>query len=124
MTIFRYQDDEGRGPFRPGMTERWLVDHESKPVGLINERGIDRVRHHVAAFSAMHPGVDFHYGFGCASLNGLFRWFTSEERQKIAALGYHLVAMIADRAVCGNRSEILFARRRPLNQRAVILTIE
>lgn len=124
MTIFRYQDDEGRGPFRPGMTDRWLVEHEGKPVGLINGLGIDRLRRHVAAFSTMFPGVEFHYGFGCASLDGLFRWFTPGERRTLGQLGYHLVAMKADRVVAGNQNEFLFARRRPLRERAVILTIE
>lgn len=124
MTVFRYQDNEGRGPFKPGMTERWLVDHESKPVGLIEQVGFGDLHRHAAAFLRCYPGQEFHYGFGCRSIEHLFRWFTPEERQKLTSLGYHLVAMIADRIVTSNDYEVMFARFRPLWKRAVILNIE
>lgn len=124
MTIFRFQDDEGRGPFKPGVTDRWLVEHEGKPVGLIQQIGLHELRKLVVAFSTMFPHREFHYGFGCRSIDGLYRWFTAEERRKMASLGYHLVTMIADHAVAGNRDEIMFARILPFNQRAVILKLE
>ena len=122
MTIFRYQDDEGRGPFRPGMTERWLVDHESKPVGLINERGVWGVRGAIDRFIRLNR-MPHQFGFGCETLDCLFRWFTQDERKTLNDLGYRIVAMMGDR-ILGNQNEVLFARRLPLSRRAVILTIE
>lgn len=123
MTVFRYQDNEGRGPFKPGMTERWLVDHGSKPVGLINELGVWRVRLAMETFVRKHQEIH-NFGFGCESLDDIFRWFTPSERRTLDRLGYQLVAMLADDLVARNPNEVLFARRRPLSRRAVILAIE
>lgn len=124
MTVFRYQDNEGRGPFKPGMTERWIVERESKPVGLVHQIGLHELRRHIASFSRMFPHNEFRYGFGCRSIDRLYRWFTPEERRNIAALGYHLVAILAEHVIVANNDEVMFARTRPLHQRAVILAIE
>lgn len=123
MTIFRYQDDEGRGPFRPGMTDRWLVEHEGKPNGLVLELGPSGLRCAINCFAKKHREIH-NLGFGCVSIDGLFKWFTREERETLKMLGYDLVAMQVDGVVAENRDEVLFARRRPLCRRAVILTLE
>jgi len=123
MTVFRYQDNEGRGPFKPGMTERWLVDHESKPKGLIQRIGPHGVRFAINCFVRKHAEIH-NLGFGCATIDGLFRWFTREERIMLHGFGYRMVAMQVDGIVAENDDEIIFARRMPLSRRAVRLFIE
>lgn len=121
ITIFRYQDDEGRGPFKPGMADRWLVDHESKPIGLI-EMDPMKVRRAIYSFAKLNRG-EHHFGFGCKSLDDLFQWFIPDERKRLKKLGYQIVSVLGHQ-ILGNESEILFSRRLPLAIRAVILSIE
>lgn len=121
ITIFRYQDNDGRGPFKPGMTDRWLVDHKSKPIGLIEVDPM-KVRRAIYMFSKLNRG-EHHFGFGCKTLDDLFRWFIPEERKYLKTLGYQIVS-VRGHLILGNESEVLFSRRYPLKDKAVTLTIE
>jgi hypothetical protein len=92
--IYRVQDNEGRGPFRPGMTTRWLrdeVDERLLPVYQdipdFSER-INRAR--MKARGALYAGV------ACRSLEQFLLWFNGRERQTLQRLGYKL----ADASQC------------------------
>jgi hypothetical protein len=106
--IYRVQDSEGRGPYRPGKSYRWTdEDHYRNPpfyvefgwtVGSIAKR--------------WHAGEVG--GCGFRSIEALKHWFSDSERSKLDALGYSIVSMKADRIIAESRNQLVFARRTPL----------
>jgi hypothetical protein len=88
-TVYRIQDDVGRGPFRPGFSHRWADDSftagckafptwmEEFGDHLIQKRG--------------RPGE--HFGSAVRSIEKLCEWFSPTERLKLAAMGFNAVSV-------------------------------
>lgn len=104
LTVYRVQDDEGRGPFRPGFLRHWFEDRESYPPSFVEWFGDPRPH--------LRPGESA--GCGCRSMEQLARWFKPSELRTLADFGYRVVRLDADRVIGENDNEVLFARRRPL----------
>lgn len=83
--VFRVQDSSGRGPFRPGFSDRWLDDDIGSRAALpswMEEFGWD-------AFDAAPDGA---YGFSAVtSINGIRLWFSTTERERLDRLGFATV---------------------------------
>lgn len=107
MTVYRVQDKQGRGPWKPGFSHQWVEDredHENLPPWVLEfPRIIEKFRR------------GFVYGCGCTTLNKLRRWFTESEYQKLVKLGYRAVKM---EAIVLGESDIqcVFERFKLLNQ--------
>jgi hypothetical protein len=88
LALLRIQDDEGRGPFRPGLSIRWVDmdrdDHDLCPA--IFQEAPDWLR---KIDSAKHLGLRY---FGCASfgVDGIRRWFNPLEVERLRTLGFWL----------------------------------
>ena len=104
--IYRVQDRDGRGPYRPGVSKLW-VDHNDvlPPPTWMAEFGSD-------LRTQMHP--DEYVGCGMRRLDQLERWFSPSERVRLQALGYRLVALNVDRIIAESENQVVFGRRRPL----------
>jgi hypothetical protein len=113
--ILRIQDAEGRGPYRPGMSQHW-VDAEGPPPPptWMEEFGPNIVNN-------CEP--DECMGCGFRTLDQLFKWFTKTELQKMQALGYQLVVMWADRIVAESEHQVVFARKKPLAHSASVMGV-
>lgn len=103
VTVYRVQDADGRGPFKPGFSRYWLDhDRDDWPPPFFEE----------------FPGLRFpdggHIGCGCRTLDGVRRWFNDRELSTLAAAGYQVVAIDADRVLAESEHQIVFWRRRPL----------
>lgn len=107
-TIYRLQDEKGRGPFKPGFTAEWLApraDHENLkpwyveigPVHLLLRKGMA-------------------CGCGCSSVEQLRRWFTAEEYKRLLGHGYKAVSLEADRLLGSSKIQCVFERVRPLHE--------
>lgn len=106
ITIYRVQDREGRGPWRPGFSHLWVearADHEnliSWPVQF--------------GFAIVHR-ARWHLGCGCRTPDQLRRWFTSSEYATLKDFGFRAVAMQADQIIAESDIQLVFDRRRALH---------
>lgn len=106
--IYRVQDAQGRGPWKPGLSHKWVedrADHENL-VPWINE------------FGAIHKKAIYgmSIGCGCLTLEQLRRWFTPSEYRTLKGLGYAAVTMIPGSILAQSKIQCVFQRVKPLNQ--------
>ena len=110
MTIvYRVQDSDGRGPWKPGVSKYWIDD--SAHVGRLTETLMDLCGG-VEAIRKLPSG--WHYGCACESLEGIAAWFTPNERIILDTMGYHPVSIKADKIMFRSEWQVLIARKRPL----------
>lgn len=112
MIVYRVQDSAGRGPWRPGLSVRW-VDLEA-PAGRLSETVFDLLS--VEALRSL-PRTH-HYGSACRRLRDLGEWLLPVERQRLEALGFYPVQLVADVVVAESKWQVLIGRRRPLAEGA------
>ena len=115
MRIYRIQAADGRGPFRPGLTEQWIGEprwHE-RPSLMEEFDMID-----IIARAAKR-----NMGCGFKTPEQLRRWFDADERAKLAMLGFHAVTMTVDEILAESPTQLVFARRTPLWIGAIAISI-
>ena len=114
MKIYRIQDKRGRGPFEPGMADKWLnrARAESERPNCFEDFGDGIIFQMRAGFVS---------GCGFPSLEKLRFWFDTGERARLKALGYFIVQLDAEVIVAESKTQLLFWRRVPLNVGAVII---
>lgn len=115
MRIFRIQGRDGRGPFRPGLTEKWIGDPRwlERP-SLMEEFNMRDI---LAKVNMRHMGCGFR------TVEQLRKWFDENERAKLARLGFHPVTMTVDEIVAESPSQLVFARRVPLKIGAIAIQV-
>lgn len=106
--LVRVQDDDGRGPFRPGFSGRWFEGRAFHyPPPFYEEFG-------VGILDRMRPG--YHYGSAVRTLDQLRRWFNDRELAKLMELGYSVVQIDADLILAESHNQVVFGRARPLRE--------
>lgn len=107
QTVYRVQDETGRGPFKPGFSHRWV---ESRP-------DHDNLRPWPVDFGqlALYAASGLHYGTGCRTIEQLRRWFTASEYATLHSYGYAAVKLDVDVIVAESDTQCLFARSSPLH---------
>lgn len=111
--VFRIQDAEGRGPYRPGTSHRWAdVDGPVPPPPFYEEFG-------QAIFDHFKAG----WANGCAfeTMAQLTAWFSPTERARLAMLGYRIVRFRPDRILGASENQMVVSRQRPFRDN--VLTI-
>lgn len=111
-SVFRFQDSDGRGPFRPGFSKYWIDDDGPCLLPPYTEE------FGVAIVGAMHA-TKMHCGCGCRTLEQLNKWFTPSEQRKLRNFGYSIVSIDIDRVIAESENQVVFARRKPLRIGAV-----
>lgn len=107
--IYRVQDKDGRGPFRPGFSQYWLdadIGDRSRLPCWGEEFGYDLIH---KQYKERH-----HYGSGVTNLDVLAVWFTKAELIRLATLRFFVVAMKVDRILAESTIQVVFERSRPL----------
>jgi len=105
--IYRVQDADGRGPWRPGFSHKWTEDRTDAEYAALLPWPIE------------FPGLVFGYGYhgcGCQSLAQLRRWIRQSEYATLQRYGYRAVAIEVDRILARSAVQCVFERRKPLNQ--------
>lgn len=115
MSIYRVQDADGRGPWRPGFSHHWIDD--DAPPGRLTETVMDLMP--LGDIRRLPSGM--HYGCGCRSLHSLMSWFSRVERQRLQSLRYRVVVMRVDEILRESDWQVFFARRRPLSEGATVI---
>lgn len=106
--VFRIQDTDGRGPWKPGFSHRWVEDrpdHENLKPWYVEFGRVDRL---------MIAGE--HGGSGCETLKQLGRWFTHDEYRKLKKLGYKAVRLKVHRILAQSKIQLVFTKMEPLNE--------
>ena len=118
MRVYRVQDQEGHGPFRPGFSATWS-DAEwapgMKPLPTFMEEFgrdlIDRLG---------LPGE--HFGSAVRTAPEIRKWFSPTEQRCLIDLGYNVVALKVSRVLAESKNQLVFARRMPLRHGAIIVS--
>jgi hypothetical protein len=108
-TIFRIQDKDGRGPWKPGFSHLWSDNKSAfeyaRPPTWMQEFGrVDQL---------VLPNE--WGGTACESIEVLRRWFTTKEYNRLIYFKYKCVKMDVDRILARSEVQCYFARSRPLN---------
>jgi hypothetical protein len=110
MIVLRVQDAEGRGPYRPGFSSRWVDRH-----GAISAVPLwwEEIGESMAAAHARMTGP-YHFGCGFKAYAQFESWFSATERRRLERLGFHLVTVSADRVIADTPTQIVFGSILPL----------
>lgn len=116
--LYRIQDGEGRGPFRPGFSETWLDAHKPGYEDLLP--WFEEFGWHIVD-ECKASGL--HVGSACRTLDQLYLWFTRSERRRLQRYGYDVVTIIPDRIFAESENQVVFGCKTPLAQRHLIATV-
>ena len=115
VTIYRVQDRDGRGPWKPGFSHRWIEDRpdlDNLPPWFEEFGRVDRCAPAGASI-----------GSGCRTLEQLRRWFTPIEYLTILRFGYQAIGMEVDCILAESDIQCVFARRKLLKQDVVPVSL-
>lgn len=117
MRVFRIQDQDGRGPFKPGFSKYW-ADSDFAPgmkalPPFMEEFGPDAINR-----LAM-PG-ERHFGSAVRGVGKLREWFSDAERERLAGLGYYIGAIDHARVLAESENQLLIASRVPFSSCVVV----
>ena len=108
MIVYRVQDSEGRGPWRPGFSKHWVRerDDHANLVPWMQEFG-DIIPRGGSGFGK-------HCGCACKTIEQLRRWFSADEYETLLSFGFQAVQMDIDRVLAESDIQLVFQRQRPL----------
>lgn len=107
-TVYRIQDKDGRGPFKPGFSHVWVEnrpDLANLPAWFEEFGRVDKL---LCTYETA--------GAGCKTLAQLKRWFTKKEYKKLKKYGYKAVEMNVDRIIAESKVQCFFGRGKPLRK--------
>lgn len=106
IQLYRWQDADGRGPYKPGTSHFWAdEDNQSANPPFFIEFGwgvIDLCR------------SDENMGCAFRTIEQAHRWFTPKERERMYLMGYRFGRICADRVLAESEHQVVFARKKPL----------
>jgi len=105
-TIYRIQDKEGRGPFRPGFSHQWIDEDRAEwPETYMHQFGADILK---------NIPEQRHAGCGFFSVDQLKKWFTPVELDRLLLLGYSAVKLDSSTVIARSKEQLVFHRKKPL----------
>lgn len=110
MTIYRVQDRDGRGPFRPGFSHKWVQDRED------HDNLVPWFVQFPNIFSKSILGM--HLGCGCKTISQLRRWFAQAEYDKLKLFGYTCVSLEVETILDESDIQCVFQRAKPMSDGA------
>lgn len=117
IRVYRVQDREGRGPFRPGFSREWADEtFNNGTVAMptwMEEFGSDLIDRSGHAHE--------HFGTAVRTIDQLCKWFSPTERARLAVCGYNVVSLAITRVLAESDNQLVFARRRPLHHGVIIV---
>ena len=106
MIVFRVQDKDGRGPWKPGFSHKWVEDrkdHDNLVPWYVEFGRVD-----LQGIAGMTMGS------ACTSLEQLRRWFFPSEYKKLLSLGYQAVQLEAS-VLAESEVQCFVQRAKPFN---------
>ena len=111
--VYRVQDRNGRGPWKPGVSSRWVeprLDHEKLLPWFVEWHGFD---------TRQEMRRQEYVGCGCLTLDQLRRWFSESEYSTLRRMEYRAYQLGVDRILRSSDVQCVFTRQNPLNKLAV-----
>ena len=106
-TIYRIQDKDGRGPWKPGFSDNWVREcPDNKLLPWMLTIGPVHLK-------AMPDEI---CGCGCVNKNQLRRWILKSEYEVLLRYGYKAVKL-KGRILGKDENQCVFARREPLKEK-------
>jgi len=109
--IYRVQDVEGRWPWRPGFSQRWISKDSTQPIPPAVQEEFpdfpDIVRR-------AHDRC-LYIGCGARGTAGLNTWFLPDELERLKGIGFLLVRCHAVKILAESANQVLFGSQRPLH---------
>lgn len=109
-TVYRVQDKHGRGPWKPGFSDRWVEDRPDEEYAALMPWPVQFPNVLKRAI------VGAHLGCGCRTLDQLRRWFTPTEYATLRRFGYSAVQMEVGRILAESDIQCVFERSKPLRE--------
>lgn len=113
-TVYRVQDIDGRGPYKPGFSHRW-IDPDNKG------QNCPDVFTEFPGLWPLPPRPGYAYGCAFTNLDALHKWFSPSELSRLFAFGYNVVSMDVDEVLAKSEAQCVFARRGSLARGVVII---
>lgn len=107
--ILRVQDMSGRGPWRPGLSEKWVDAWRTEHLPPIYQE--------LPAFAALVNNAHrdgFHIGCAARGKAGLLAWFSPMELFRLDDLGFHIVDASACEVLAETPNQIIIGSQQPL----------
>lgn len=101
--IFRVQDADGRGPWKPGFSSQWM--DRTRPEWLAPI--YDELNIHPHHLGRLVPR-GMNAGCGCRTMEGLRRWFSRAELRRLSRHGYSVVRIVPDKILAETATQVLF----------------
>lgn len=115
--IYRVQCAAGRGPYRPGITEKWAdMRYNGNCPTIFEDFGMDIV----GCIEAYHR-AGYHVGCAFKSPQHCALWFGKRERKKLKKLNYNLVAFYPDAVIKESAQQLFIGRRKPFKDDIEVL---
>lgn len=106
QTVYRVQDAEGRGPYRPGFSHTWKdPEHDFRNPSIFDD---------FPTFNPRRLPNGFAYGCAFRTIGHLTDWFSSRELGRLALMGYRVVQIDVENIIAESPRQVIVARRRPL----------
>ena len=105
ITLYRVQDSDGRGPYKPGISHIWSDQDSTAGAPYFEEFGwqiLDTIP------QGMHSGCAFQ------TMDQLHAWFSQAELNRLLRMGYQIVTVKADGIAAQSDRQTVFWCRRPL----------
>lgn len=108
--VYRVQDREGRGPWRPGFSHVWLGDRPENDYEQLRPIYVERPD----VWNLMQEG--FHHGCACKTLKQLRNWITKFEWLTLRTHGFDCFEIVPDRIVAETEVQCVIGTREPLSK--------
>jgi hypothetical protein len=107
MIIYRIQDSDGRGPFKPGFSHHWAdIELIRNMPTWMEEFGSDLI---------LRKGrQNEHFGTGVRTIPEISKWFSITEQKRLDLLGYKICAVRISRVLAESSNQLVFASKSPL----------
>ena len=107
--VYRVQDRDGRGPWKPGFSQVWFTDRTEEEYAALAPWPLEIM----LAIRQASQGKAV--GYACESLEQLRRWFTPTEYKTLRGYGYRAVKLEVDAVLARSDMQCVFVRSKPLN---------
>ena len=114
IIVYRVQDAEGRGPWRPGFSHKWVRDRADQANLIPWYKQFQRI-------ITVREGE--YVGCACRTQNQLRRWFTVDEYTTLLGYGYQAVKIDVQSIFDESEIQLVFRRKRPLFSGALAVNL-
>lgn len=105
--VFRVQDADGRGPFKPGFSATWADDvRDFSMLPWFQEFGL-------YILERAPPDVVY-FGSACRTEAQLRKWFSDAELNRLFLSGHRVVQIEADAILAESAIQLVFGCRKPI----------